>query len=407
MEKTKTNEELKAAENAGMEEVTLPAAVKEKVEAAIEEKSERPPEVLPEEERRLREAMEEIDFKDRSSVITFGSKAQEKLDEISNRMIDGVKNKDTGAAGEVLNKMVAAIRGFDIDELNPNKKLSWWEKLLGKTQPLALFIQKYEEVRDQLDVIANDLERHKAQLTADVVALDKLYEANLDYFRQLEIYIEAGERKLKELEEKIIPEYEKAAESGEMLAVQELREIRGFRDDLERRVHDLRLSRQVAMQALPSIRLIQENDKSLINKISSTLVNTVPLWRNQLAQTVTIFRSHEAAGAIKEAADLTNELLERNAEGLREANAEVRRQMERGIFDIESIKKANQSLIATLNDSMQIAEEGKKARQAALTELQKSEQALKEAILAVKAHREGGAAGSTPPAGELAEKKEG
>ncbi len=403
----KTSEELKAAENAGMEEVTLPAAVKEKVEAAIEEKSERPPEVLPEEERRLREAMEEIDFKDRSSVITFGSKAQEKLDEISNRMIDGVKNKDTGAAGEVLNKMVAAIRGFDIDELNPNKKLSWWEKLLGKTQPLALFIQKYEEVRDQLDVIANDLERHKAQLTADVVALDKLYEANLDYFRQLEIYIEAGERKLKELEEKIIPEYEKAAESGEMLAVQELREIRGFRDDLERRVHDLRLSRQVAMQALPSIRLIQENDKSLINKISSTLVNTVPLWRNQLAQTVTIFRSHEAAGAIKEAADLTNELLERNAEGLREANAEVRRQMERGIFDIESIKKANQTLIATLNDSMQIAEEGKKARQAALTELQKSEQALKEAILAVKAHREGGAAGSTPPAGELAEKKEG
>ena len=407
MEKTKTNEELKAAENAGMEEVTLPAAVKEKVEAAIEEKSERPPEVLPEEERRLREAMEEIDFKDRSSVITFGSKAQEKLDEISNRMIDGVKNKDTGAAGEVLNKMVAAIRGFDIDELNPNKKLSWWEKLLGKTQPLALFIQKYEEVRDQLDVIANDLERHKAQLTADVVALDKLYEANLDYFRQLEIYIEAGERKLKELEEKIIPEYEKAAESGEMLAVQELREIRGFRDDLERRVHDLRLSRQVAMQALPSIRLIQENDKSLINKISSTLVNTVPLWRNQLAQTVTIFRSHEAAGAIKEAADLTNELLERNAEGLREANAEVRRQMERGIFDIESIKKANQSLIATLNDSMRIAEEGKKARQAALTELQKSEQALKEAILAVKAHREGTEAGSTPPAGELAEKKEG
>ena len=392
-------------ETAGMSEVTVPAAVKEKIEAAIEEKSEHPPAVLPEEEEKLRQAMEEIDFKDRSSVITFGSKAQEKLDEISNRMIDGVKNKDTGAAGEVLNKMVAAIRGFDIDELDPNKKLSWWEKLLGKTQPLALFIQKYEEVRDQLDLIANDLEKHKAQLTADVVALDKLYEANLDYFRQLEIYIEAGERKLKELEEKIIPEYEKAAESGEMMAVQELREIRGFRDDLERRVHDLRLSRQVAMQALPSIRLIQENDKSLINKITSTLVNTVPLWRNQLAQTVTIFRSHEAAGAIKEAADLTNELLERNAEGLREANAEVRHQMERGIFDIESIKKANQTLIATLNDSMQIAEEGKKARQAALVELQKSEQALKEALLAVKAHQEGKAPEQLEAASQSADKE--
>jgi len=398
---TKKSEE---AQYAGMNESTIPAAVKEQVETAIEAKSEQPPAPLPEEEEQLRKAMEEIDIKDRSSVIYFGSKAQEKLDEISNRMINGVKNKDTGAAGEVLNKMVAAIRGFDIDELNPNKKLSWWEKLLGKTQPLALFIQKYEEVRDQLDLIANDLERHKAQLTADVIALDKLYEANLDYFRQLELYIEAGERKLKELEEQIIPEYEKAAESGEMMAVQELREIRGFRDDLERRVHDLRLSRQVAMQALPSIRLIQENDKSLINKISSTLVNTVPLWRNQLAQTVTIFRSHEAAGAIKEAADLTNELLERNAEGLREANAEVRRQMERGIFDIESIKKANQTLIATLNDSMQIAEEGKKAREAALSELQKSEQALKEAILAVKAKREEPTNVSTPPAGEIERK---
>ena len=173
-----------------------------------------------------------------------------------------------------------------------------------------------------------------------------------------------------------------------MLAIQDLKEIRGFRDDLERRVHDLRLSRQVAMQALPSIRLIQENDKSLINKITSTLVNTVPLWRNQLAQTVTIFRSHDAAIAVKEAADLTNELLEKNAEGLREANQVVREQMERGIFDISSIKKANETLIATLNDSIKITEEGKKARTAALVELENTEKALKEALMAVKSKAE-------------------
>ncbi len=334
-----------------------------------------------EEEKRVEEAMARLDPKERSSVIRFGSEAQAKLDEISNRMIEGVKNKETAEAGESLNRMVAAIRGFDIDALDPNKKLSWWEKLLGKSQPLALFIQRYEEVRNQLDVIAVDLERHKAQLTADLVALDKLYEANLDYFRQLELYIEAGERKLRELEEKTVPEYEAKAESGEMSAVQELRELRGFRDDLERRVHDLRLSRQVAMQALPAIRLIQENDKSLIAKIDSTLVNTVPLWRNQLAQTVTIFRSREAAGAIRAAGDLTNDLLEANAESLRQANAEVRSQMERGIFDIDSIKKANRTLIATLDDSLRIAEEGKKARRVALAELQKSEQELKNALL--------------------------
>ncbi|WP_353662532.1 toxic anion resistance protein [Hydrogenimonas sp. SS33] len=385
----KTNQEAVVPEAAGMESVTVPEALKKSVEKSIEAKSETPSPIQPDEEEKIQKAMAEIDFHDHSSVIRFGSTAQEKLDEISNRMIDGVKNKDTGAAGESLNKMVAAIRGFDIDSLNPNKKLSWWQKLLGKAEPLATFLQRYEEVRDQLDVIATDLEKHKAQLTSDVIALDKLYDANLEYFRQLELYIEAGERKLKELEEKIIPEYEKKAESGEMMDVQNLRELRNFRDDLERRVHDLRLSRQVAMQALPSIRLIQENDKSLINKISSTLVNTVPLWRNQLAQTVTIFRSHAAAGAIKQAGDLTNELLERNAEGLREANREVREQMERGVYDIESIKKANQTLIATLNDSLEIAEKGKEARQKALGELQKSEAALKEALLKVKSAREG------------------
>jgi uncharacterized protein YaaN involved in tellurite resistance len=364
---------------------------KEIIEATIEEQTETLPAVQEEEQSKLEKAMNELDFSNRTSIIYFGASAQEELDEISNRMIDGVKNKDTGAAGAVLNEMIAVIKGFDLEELNPNKKLPWYAKLFGGTKPLVKFIQGYEEVRDQIDEIANNLEVHKSTLMKDVVSLDKLYEANLEYFRTLELYIEAGEIKLQELEEKIIPTYEEKAKGEDMLAVQELKEIRAFRDDLERRIHDLRLSRQVTMQSLPSIRLIQDNDKSLINKISSTLVNTVPLWRNQLAQTVTIFRSHESAKALKDAADLTNELLEKNAEGLREANREVRTQMERGIFDIESIKVANETLIATLNDSLEIAEEGKKAREKALVELQKTEQELKNALLATKAKMEASA----------------
>ena len=360
---------------------------KEIIEMAIEEKSEQVPEVMESEVTALQDALNELDINDRKSIIYFGSSAQEKLDEISNRMIDGVQNKDVGAAGAALNEMVASIRGFDLDEFNPNKKLAWWQTLFGVTKPLVKFIQEYEDVRDQIDSISNSLEKHKSQLMTDIVSLDKLYDANLEYFRNLELYIKAGETKLEELEERIIPEYEtKVRDSGDdMLAIQEMKEIRGFRDELERRVHDLRLSRQVTMQSLPSIRLIQENDKSLISKITSTLVNTVPLWRNQLAQTVTIFRSHETANAVKDAADLTNELLEKNAEGLREANAEVRKQMERGIFDIESIKKANATFIATLDDSLRIAEEGKAARSEALVELQKTEHELKDALLAVKA----------------------
>ena len=364
---------------------------KEIIEATIEEKSETLPAVQEEEKSKLEKALSELDFNDRSSIIYFGAAAQEELDEISNRMIDGVKNKDTGAAGAVLNEMVAAIKGFDIEELNPNKKLPWYAKLFGGTKPLVKFMQGYEEVRDQIDEIANNLEVHKSTLMKDVVSLDKLYEANLEYFRTLELYIEAGEIKKTELAEKILPEYEEKAKEGEMMAIQELKEVRAFGDDLERRVHDLRLSRQVTMQSLPSIRLIQENDKSLINKIASTLVNTVPLWRNQLAQTVTIFRSHESAKALKDAADLTNELLEKNAEGLRDANREVRTQVERGVFDIESIKIANDTLIATLNDSLEIAEEGKQARVKALVELEKTEHELKTALLATKAKMEGSA----------------
>ena len=372
----------------------METATKEIVETAIVESSTQVPEVRDEEKAQLDSALAELDIKDRTSIIYFGASAQEKLDEISNRMIDGVRNKDAGAAGEVLNEMVASIRGFDLDEFNPNAKQAWWQKLFGATKPLVKFLQRYEEVRDQIDVISTDLEKHKSLLMKDIVSLDKLYDANLDYFRNLELYIKAGEKKLEELSLTIIPEFEAQTEGQEMLAIQALKEVRGFEEDLERRVHDLRLSRQVTMQSLPSIRLIQENDKSLVAKITSTLVNTVPLWRNQLAQTVAIFRSHDSAKSLKEAADLTNELLERNAEGLREANQEVRRQMERGIFDIESVKKANQTFIATLNDSLKIAQEGKEARADALVELQKTEHELKEALLAVKAKSDAAPAGA-------------
>ncbi len=363
---------------------------KEVIETAIIEQSTQVPEVMENEVTALQDALAELDINDRKSIIYFGSSAQEKLDDISNRMIDGVQNKDIGAAGDALNKMVASIRGFDMDEYNPNKKLPWWKKLFGMASPLVDFIQEYENVRDQIDMVSNELERHKSALMTDIVSLDKLYDANLDYFRDLELYIKAGETKLEELEEKIVPEYEKKVQESadDMMVIQELKEVRGFKDELERRVHDLRLSRQVTMQSLPSIRLIQENDKSLISKITSTLVNTVPLWRNQLAQTIAIFRSHDAAIATKEAADLTNELLEKNAEGLREANTQVRKQMERGVFDIESIKKANETFIATLNDSLRIAQEGKEARDTARLELQKTEQELKDALLSVKAKAE-------------------
>nr|HPQ96121.1 toxic anion resistance protein [Thiolinea sp.] len=310
------------------------------------------------EQQEIESVIGEIDLKDRSSIMFFGSKTQEQMTAISEKMLEGVKNKDLGAAGSALSNMVTAIKGFDVDELNPNRKQGFFERLFGKAKPVVQFLNRYEDVRKQIDRITDDMEGHKTQLLTDIVTLDKLYEANLDFFHKLEVYIAAGEEKLRRMDNQDIPALVSNAEAHpeDMLAAQNLRDLRSARDDLERRIHDLRLTRQVAMQSLPSIRLVQENDKTLVNKINSTLINTVPLWKNQLAQAVTIFRMSDAADTVKKATDLTNELLESNAENLRTANAQVRQQMERGVFDIESVRKANNSLIETINDSLRIAE---------------------------------------------------
>jgi len=322
---------------------------------------------------------------DRTSVIFFGSKTQEKMGQVSESMLEGVKNKDLGNVGNSLNDMITAIRGFDVDSLA--EKPGFFDRIFGKAEPIARLIGKYEVVRGQIDAITDQLNNHKTTLLTDIVSLEKLYDANLDYFHQLELYISAGGEKLRRLDEEEIPELTEAAaaDSENMLQAQRLRDLHSARDDLERRVHDLRLTRQVAMQSLPSIRLVQENDKGLISKINSTLVNTVPLWKNQLAQAVTIFRSGQAAGTLKRSSDLTNDLLEANAENLKQANAQVRAQMERGVFDIQSVKRANSLLIETINESLQIADEGKRSRAAALKELHAMENELRNVLIATKA----------------------
>lgn len=349
--------------------------------------------VAPDLQKSIKSRMDEINMDNTQSIIEFGSKAQAELQEISQEMLSGVRNKDVGPAGESLRNMVTSIRGFSIDELNPNRKLSWWEKILGRAAPVAKFMAKYEDVQGQIDKITDELLEHEHVLLKDIKSLDKLYGKTLAFYDELALYIAAGEEKLKELDGKIIPakekEVEKAPQDKGVLRAQELRDLRSARDDLERRVHDLKLTRQVTMQSLPSIRLVQENDKSLVTKINSTLVNTVPLWETQLAQAVTIHRSREAAEVVRQANDLTNELLESNAANLQQANREVRKQMERGVFDIESIKKANQYLIDTIEESLSIADEGKAKRAEAEKELINMEGELKKTLSAAKAKSTG------------------
>src|SRR6056297_480727 len=337
--------------------------------------------------------MAEIDMADTQSIVSFGSAAQAELQEISQSMLQGVRNKDVGPAGDSLRGIVTTIRRFSVSELDVRRERSWWEKLLGRAAPIAKFTARFEEVQGQIDKITDDLLSHEHTLLKDIKSLDMLYEKTLAFYDELALYIAAGEEKLKELDEKDIPakeaEVNAAPEDDQVLKAQELRDLRAARDDLERRVHDLKLTRQVTMQSLPSIRLVQENDKSLVTKINSTLVNTVPLWETQLAQAVTIQRSAEAAAAVREANDLTNELLTSNARNLRESNKMIREEMERGVFDIEAVKKANADLIGTIEESLQIADEGKAKRAAAEQELKKMETDLRDTLAAAKARKDG------------------
>jgi len=350
-------------------------------------------------EQQIRSVLAELDMANTSSVIFFGAKAQQQLATVSEQMLEKVKVKDVGPAGDLLTAMVQKLKEFDVPNVQPGEKPGLLARLFGVKSDIEKFLGEYDEVKAKIEQITNDLERHKTKLLTDVTYLDRLYEANLEYFRTLEVYIAAGRAKLKELDEQVIPELaKKVEESGDMVEAQKLRDIRSARDDLERRVHDLLLTRQVTMQSLPSIRLVQENDKSLITKINSTIANTVPLWKQQLAQAITIYRSGKAAEAVKAASDLTNELLRANAENLQKVNVQMREQVERGVFDIEAVKRANATLIATIEDSLRIADEGKKRRARAEQDLVKLEDELKHALAAASARAQAAPAAAGPAA---------
>ncbi|QAX29131.1 toxic anion resistance protein [Leisingera sp. NJS204] len=341
----------------------------------------------------IRVRMDQIDMGDTNSIIHFGSAAQSELQTISQAMLADVRNKDVGPAGDSLRNIVTTIRGFSVSELDIRRKPSFWERLLGKAAPFAKFTARYETVQGQIDKVTDDLLGHEHTLLKDIKSLDMLYEKTLSFYDELALYIAAGEAKLAELDGTAIPakeaEVQSAPEDDQVMKAQELRDLRAARDDLERRVHDLKLTRQVTMQSLPSIRLVQENDKSLVTKINSTLVNTVPLWETQLAQALTIQRSAQAAAAVRDANDLTNELLKSNAANLRQSNEMIRQEMERGVFDIEAVKQANADLIGTIQDSLRIADEGKAKRAAAEADLQKMEAELRDTLASAKSRRDG------------------
>ena len=350
----------------------------------------------PERRAEIDRALAEIDITDSNAILFFGSGAQEEVTSIADEMLEGVRNKDTGAAGQSLNDLVTTLRGFSGQSLDPGKKAGLMSRLLGRAKPVARLLQQYEQVRSQVDSISNRLDAHTSTLMKDIGMLDRLYERTLEYFQRLEVYIAAGDERLRRLDTQEIPALQREVEKDpDVMKAQQLSDLRSKRDDLERRVHDLKLTRQVTMQSLPSIRIVQQNDTALVAKIESTMANTIPLWRQQLAMAVTIARSAEAGDTLKKATDLTNELLTSNAEALRSSTQTIRTQVERGVVDIAAVKKENDSLIATIDDAVRIAEEGKRQRVEAEKQLAACETELKQAIVSARARLPRG--GTTPP----------
>ena len=330
-----------------------------------------------------------LDLADPGTILRFGQEAQNRAAAAADAMIEGARNREAGEAGQTLGALLSTLRGFDVRQLT--EKPGFLARLFNKAGvETAEVLSRYETIRGQIEGIGDKLDTHRTRLLEDVEKLERLYGATLDWFHALADHIGAGEAVLARTDTETIPAAVRVAEAGtDMVAAQKLRDLRGARDELERRVHDLRLTRQVAMQALPSIRLIQENDKALAAKIQSVVANTVPLWRQQLAQALAIQRMRDASGTLKAATDMTNELLTANAERLRQGNVEARTQLERGVFDIEAVQRANQTLVATIEDSIRIAEEARAQRAAAATALEGAEAEIRRALTSARAVGQG------------------
>ncbi|WP_316273851.1 toxic anion resistance protein [Bacillus halotolerans] len=353
----------------------------------LEKQSVRLVDVLPEENKeKAYQLAEQIDHNKMNSIVLYGSQAQSKLLNFSHTMIDHVQKKDVGEIGEILGELMKKLEQVNPDELQSKKK-GFLARMFGKvSHSLQEVLSKYQKTSVQIDRISLKLEHSKNALLSDNKLLEQLYDKNKEYFSALNVYIAAGELKLDGLRTKTIPEMKRQAESSEhnQMAVQEVNDLIQFADRLDKRVHDLLLSRQITIQSAPQIRLIQNTNQALAEKIQSSIVTAIPLWKNQVAIALTLLRQRNAVDAQQKVSDTTNELLLKNAELLKTNTIETVKANERGLVDIDTLKKVQESLISTLEETLTIQEEGRLKRRQAEEELMMMEGDLKQKLLAIK-----------------------
>ncbi|MEK4067736.1 toxic anion resistance protein [Peribacillus sp. FSL R5-0717] len=342
--------------------------------------------VIPEENRaKAYQLAEQIDPTNHQAMISYGTPAQSKLLTFSNSMLEHVQKKDVGEVGSIINDLMKKLNELSPDELKPDKP-SFFARMFGKLSgSVQEVLSKYQKTGAQIDRISVKLERSKNILLSDIVILEKLYETNKEYFQALNVYIAAGEIKLEEIHEKTIPELRKSAESSnDQMKFQEVNDMLQFAERLDKRLHDLKLSREITIQSAPQIRLIQNTNQALVEKIQSSIMTAIPLWKNQVAIALTLIRQRHAVEAQKQVSKTTNDLLLKNSEMLKTNTIETAKENERGLVDIETLKKTQANLISTLEETMRIQEEGRHKRRQAEQELASMENELKQKLLEIK-----------------------
>lgn len=353
---------------------------KEEVLPKKQTQKEEVPVLTPEEQKMVNDFAAKIDIENTNQILQYGAGTQKKMADFSDTALENVKTQDLGEIGELISNVVGELKDFDVQE--EGKFFGFFRKQTSKIENLK---NKYDKAQANVEKITDSLQQHQVRLMKDSAMLDKMYEQNLNYFKELTMYILAGKKKLEETRNGMLAEMKnKAALSGLPEDAQAARDLDEKCSRFEKKLHDLELTRTIAMQTAPQIRLIQNNDTVMVEKIQTTIVNTIPLWKSQMVLALGIAHSAEAAQAQRQVTDITNELLRKNAETLHMATVETAKESERGIVDLETLQKTNADLIQTLDDVMRIQMEGRQKRQAAEMEMHRMEEELKRKLLEIR-----------------------
>ena len=336
------------------------------------------------EKKAIDEFNEKINVNDSTQILQYGVKAQSKISKFSDNVLENVKTQSTGEVGDLLANLVAELKSFNSDVASENK--SGFGKLFNNAKKqLDKINAKYSKVEVNVDRVEAALEKHKLQMLKDINIFDSMYEKNLEYFKEISLYIIAGERKLKELREVVLPELQqKARESGEQLDAQKVNDMENIINRFEKKIYDLKTTRIISIQMAPQIRLLQNNEAELVEKIQSSIINTIPLWKNQLVIALGINNAKQALGAQTAVTNLTNDMLQKNSELLKQGSIQMAEESERAIVDIETLQKTNKDLIETLDRVIEIHENGRAKRQEAEQELLNIEKELKDKMVEIK-----------------------